>query len=460
MGCFGWLQWWGRKSENVDSLYKKGLESNSLYEASQEDARLTEATGYYARALAAADPQHPHRPNIFVDLIFALLNYRNRTRAHISAVEEYFYQVCNEYPEKLTRKQASSITIQLGTFYENIDPSDMRPGDIERCISYYTKAADYADSLQDQISWVLVVADLQAERMEEAHFYKALDALRTAKALCPLQYSDDLLNISNRIYEVLKNRYLTAGRRCDLEDAIAECEYLLHTRLQHDDTRLLLRLARCNWVLLDVHGRSLADRRTSEAAGIHYCRRVLHLLANEPNTDPTKRDALIILANVLAHGQARPGVEDLTEAIELYRQAKVPEGEDVADWSRMADAIWLHCRKTDIRSGLDEAIAFYSRALSKSGCSRITANDANNIAAIYLEKANNTDIEALEHARMFYLQASRLALEAVDQDYFRAMVDKITVNINILEDPRTSNVSPMRRFSGERRSTISSGGSL
>ncbi|KAF5339592.1 hypothetical protein D9611_011461 [Ephemerocybe angulata] len=411
--------------ETIEKLHGKGVTAWSQFIATEDknanSLLLTKAIDFYNQALARAKGGHPFRQTILLDLIFAFLAVEPLSREHVPLIESYFAEVAGRNPSKLQRDQGYAITTALGKYFESQYISSSAPGDFDRCVAYYQNSARlYSPNPEAQIERFLAVAELHIGRREDAHFEKALNAYLGAKGLCrdTAEWDPMRLKISRGMYEVHKRRYLKREYKADLESAIAECGHAISLDPPPGDRiQLLTDFVRCVWVLLDAHGTDPVDSGNKMKRAASYGRKVLELLSDTPDGDEIKHEVIVTLANILSSAKGGSRTQDLDEALYLYDRAHVYTPKDADLLSMKAEAIWLRCKKTCVFLELQEAADLYIEALEETVDSLVKSNIANNIGAIYLDKANDEDVEELKQARNYYLMAAKWCNDA-DRDGF------------------------------------------
>ncbi|KAF6757604.1 hypothetical protein DFP72DRAFT_219828 [Ephemerocybe angulata] len=426
--------------EMIEKLHGKGVAAWSQYTATEDKNAnpqpLTEAIDFYNQALARAKGGHPFRQTILIDLIFAVLAVEPLSRQHIALVELYFTEVVERNPSKLQRDQGYAITTALGKYFEAQYKSSTDPSDFDRCVAYHRNAARlYGPTPEAQIERFLAVAELHIGRKEDAHFEKALNAYLGAKGLCrdTAEWDAMRLKISKGMYEVHKHRYLKRDEKEVLESAIAECDYALSLNPpQVDRIQLLTDFVRCVWVLLDAHETDAVDSGDKVKRAVLYGREILESLSDTPDGHKIKHEIILALANILASAKAGSRTQDLDEALVLYNRAQVHAPKDADLLSMKAEAIWLRCESTGDFADLQKAIDLYVEALRQSQVPIVKSNIANNIGAIYLDRANDEVIEDLEKAQEYYLMAAEWC-DDVDRDGFAGLAKEIDDTIRALK---------------------------
>ncbi|KAF6744843.1 hypothetical protein DFP72DRAFT_927471 [Ephemerocybe angulata] len=460
--------------EMVEEVHRKGNAAWEQYRSSKTDRPnprlLTEAIDFYNQALTRAQSNHPSRPIILMDLILALLEEKNPSSQHLALIELHFAEVIRGGPlasGELKRDDGYSITTRLGELYERLYNLSSDPSAFDRCLFNYTEAArSYAPSPEKQIQWFLTVARLYSTREEDSNLERALNAFYAARGLCQDEDYRQRLDISEGIYAVHKKRYLRQGEKATLERAIAECDYALTLRPPEEDrNRLLYEYLRGVRVLMEDHG--VGSGNSLRLRAVVRGRELLALPSTYPDREESKREATLLLANMLSWGRkANPSIDDLDEAITKYTEIMERDKPRVDRnlLRHKADAIWLRSRKKKDPAGLPEAIDLYGVAFDfDTDDPSWKPSLANNIAAIYLDKANfnNKNIEDLEKAREFYRTAVKLASNETDKASDRGQIDKINTVIRAMkregkgegEGERGRNHS--RKLSGERRRSLS-----
>ncbi|KAF5329201.1 hypothetical protein D9611_013202 [Ephemerocybe angulata] len=416
---------------------------------------------FYNQALTRAQSNHPSRPIILIDLVLALLEEKNPSSQHLALIELHFAEVIRGGPpasEELKRDDGYSITTRLGELYERLYNLSSDPSAFDRCLFNYTEAArSYAPSPEKQIQWFLKVAHLYSTREEDANLEKALNAFYAARGLCQDEDYRQRLDISEGIYAVQKKRYLQQGEKAILERAIAECDYALTLRPQDGDrNRLLYEYLRGVRVLMEDHG--VGSGNSLRLRAVARGRELLALFSTYyPDREESKREATLLLENMLSWGRkANPSIDDLDEAIAMY--TKIMERDkprvDMNLLRHKADAIWLRSRKKKDPAGLPEAIDLYGVAFEfDTDDPSWKPSLANNIAAIYLDKANfnNKNIEDLEKAREYYRTAVKLASNETDKASDQGQIDKINTVIRTLNGEGEHESTPLFESSGVRQ---------
>ncbi|KAF6756291.1 hypothetical protein DFP72DRAFT_893776 [Ephemerocybe angulata] len=441
--------------ETAEELHQRGADSWRQYndeENKSSEARpayLTDAITFYTKALSLAGGAHHLRTTILVDLIFALLENENPSQQdRLALIEQYFTDA--QVAKPLDPEPRQAIAIKLGGFYEDLWKTPSNEHHFERCIVNYTQAAHSGPSAEAGVEWFLVVAELHMMRKENSHDEKALQALRAAREACP--QTDGWIT---QRYKIAKGMYATHTRlsnggqdKAHLESAIAECGSALDIPVpQKDRLQLLADYVRCVSVLLEAHQVTPIGGITQAAS---HGREALLLLSDTADRDNRKLPVIVALANILSYTRGDIREMGLDEALLLYERAEAVATMDGDLLSKMAEAVWLKGSRTNSLGELQKAIDLYNRAYDETA-EDLKANIANNIATIYLEKANNANVPELEMARVFYLKAKKDALDDREKLYFAEQVSKIDNALLDLKEPGAAEAPPRRTLSGQRR---------
>ncbi|KAF6757653.1 hypothetical protein DFP72DRAFT_221302 [Ephemerocybe angulata] len=444
----------GKPEETAEDMHRKGAAAWGQYQGAKEkeDKRqLAEAIDFYNRAVLLAGSRTPLRRTILVDLLFALLENDKPSQQDLALIEEYFTEVVQD----LLPEQCQFITETTGQRYEDLYKISLDPSHFDRCVAKYNDAAlKYGPTPDESVVWFLVIAELHIGRKEVTHYEKALDALRAARDICPNTPAGDVerLKIAKGMYEIYKTLYLDGGDKAYLQGAIAECDFALALPAPEDRLQLLTKYVRCVWVLLDTH-RDTPVPEELKAKAIDCAREALDELAENPDGDETKWQVIVDLADILSYEKGNLRREDLGHAVDLYRRAEVvaPEDSESDLLVKMAGAMWLQSKSTDERwEGFQTDIDMLIKAYDKTPDSYI----ANNIGAIYLDKAKNTNVADLEMAREYYLKASNVCPTEPDKTSFADQAKGIENRIEKLRETEGGvDAGPLRQLSEERRQT-------
>ncbi|KAF5329186.1 hypothetical protein D9611_013196 [Ephemerocybe angulata] len=445
--------WFGKPEGTAEDLHRKGAAAWGQYQGAKEkeDRRqLAEAIDFYNRAVLLAGSRTPLRRTILVDLLFALLENDQPSQLDLALIEEYFTEVVQD----LLPKQCQFITVTTGQRYEDLYKFSLDPSHFDRCVANYNDAAlKYGPTPEESVVWFLVIAELHIGRKEVIHYQKALDALRAARNFCPNTPAGDVerLKIAKGMYEIYKTLYLDGGDKAYLQGAIAECDFALALPAPEDHLQLLTKYVRCVWVLLDTHQDTLVPEEL-KAQAIDRAREALDELAETPDGDETKWQVIVDLADILSYEKGNLRREDLDHAIGLYRRAEavVPEDSESDLLAKMAGAIWLQSKGTDDQEGFQTAIDLFIKAYNKTPDSYI----ANNIGAIYLDKAKGNNVADLEMAREYYSKASSVCPTEPDKTSFADQAKGIDNRIEKLRETEGGvDAGLLGQLSGERRRT-------
>ncbi|KAJ2934200.1 hypothetical protein H1R20_g2938, partial [Candolleomyces eurysporus] len=415
----------GDDTDPVDQLYREGAAAWVRYlDNGQKQADLAETIGKCDEALDAAQKEHPQRNDILLMLVFALLE-QNLDQPSLEKIEACFSELegWNDL-EKARKADAHAIAAKLAAEYHGLYNKAPSDSDLERCLSSYTRVRKYSDKPEDRTSANLVIVSLyqQGGQLEEA-----MGAIESAKSACPPDRPDLLSSICMIKFALHQDMYGSTGSSEELEKAIAEGEAVFQFDiLPTQRATILAGVAQCICALSEAQpSEASVEGRIRDA--IKYAREAVELNEEEGS----RIQASIALANALASRRIEPSVQELDEAICLYRKAQAFES-DPELLASLAGAI------------LQSAVKLYEEALLASSDDRWNSRIANNIAYIYVEKANNTNDEAdYENARENYVKAANY-LEAVetgsdpgdanDIGYYRKQAEAVTETIARLKD--------------------------
>ncbi|KAF6747121.1 hypothetical protein DFP72DRAFT_1149801 [Ephemerocybe angulata] len=443
--------------ETAEGLHRRGAEAWTQYNADEnKDSEnrpgyLATAVTFYTRALDLAESGHHLRKTILVDLIFALLENDNLDVAHI---EEYFMEVRTIRPLDSHTQQCYIIASRLGEYYETLWTTSAKENDFESSVLNYTRATNYGASKEDGVESFLVIAELHLRRKESSHNKKALEAFRSARSACPQteEWIPERYKIAKGLY-VTHTRLSNAGKdKAHLESAIAECGSALDLRApQEDRLQLLVDYVRYVWVLLDNYEGTPAAAVLKKAAT--HGREALDWFNNTGDNDGAKHTVIVLLANILSYPSEILRKKDLDEALLLYERAEVVAPMDGDLLSKMADAVWLKSQRTNDFEGLQKAINIFVRAYDETA-QKLRPSIANNIATIYLEKADNTNVPDLKLAREYYSKAEKDSTED-GRPYFAEKIKEIDDAVRELEGgergTEIQEIAPRKKLSGQRR---------
>ncbi|KAF5329200.1 hypothetical protein D9611_013201 [Ephemerocybe angulata] len=452
-----------RTKEAVEEAHRKGAAAWYLYQSADiKDAKpelLTEAIDFYNQALTRAPSEHPLRPRVLIDLIFALLEEKSPSSQVLSLIQLHFAEVIGTIPPTLERGQGFAITDALGAHYERLYKVSSDPNDFEHCVDNYTEAARaYAPGPEEQIKKFLKAAELHSTREEDAHLEKALNAFHAARGLCQDEAYQQRFQISIGTYTVHKKRYEQRKEKADLDAAIAECDYALTLQLpEKDRIRLLSSYLQYAGFLMAVHGRGSSRKAKAVARG----RELLDLYyATYSDAYEPKCTVLSVLANILSWEGGTPSSEDLAEAILLYSRAQRHRPRDPDLLSDKARAIWLRSKQRGDPADLPEAIDLLVVALEETPNPSLKPDIANDIAAIYFHKASfngdkSHNIRDLEKVREYYRKAADLSSTDIKQKFYKELADEIDKGIREPESQKEEvDRGRTRRLSGGRRRSL------
>ncbi|KAF6756290.1 hypothetical protein DFP72DRAFT_1066654 [Ephemerocybe angulata] len=446
-----------RRSEktSAEELYMMGARAWAEYLGNDQKSsqQLEDALEHYRKALQLTRGEHRLRQIILLDLIFALLENESPSQEDLALIEEHFADLQGIKPlESNTR--CYYIVTKLGGYYEELWKTSSQESDFESCIVNYSLAANYGTSKEDGVELFLVIAELHLRRKESSHKKKALEAFRSARSACPQteEWIHERYQIAKGLY-VTHTRLSNAGKdKAHLESAIAECGSALDLRApQEDRLQLLVDYVRYVWVLLDNYEGTPAAAVLKKAAT--HGREALDWFNNTGDNDGAKHTVIVLLANILSYPSEILRKKDLDEALLLYERAEVVAPMDGDLLSKMADAVWLKSQRTNDFEGLQKAINIFVRAYDETA-QKLRPSIANNIATIYLEKADNTNVPDLKLAREYYSKAEKDSTED-GRPYFAEKIKEIDDAVKELEggERGTENqeVAPRKKVSGQRR---------
>jgi tetratricopeptide (TPR) repeat protein len=444
-------------SEEVDpvpQLYAEGAAAWMRYlDEGHKPSDLAETIEKSNEALDAAQDDHPQRNDILLMLSFAMLE-QNLDQASLETIEKHFSEL--EGWKDLGKADACAIAARLASGYHesyNQAPSD---SDFERCLSSYTRVRKYSDKLEDRTEANLKIAALHQQR---GQFEAAMGVIDNAKSTCPPDRPNLLSAISMAKFALYQDMYKSTGSSEELEKAIAEGEDALQIQSDMLPARraaLLTGVAQFICALSEAQPPEV-DFEGRMRDAIRYARESVGLNAGEQGIEAT-----IVLANALSSRRIEPTTEELDEAIGLYRKAKEGLGSDQELLASLAGAIGFRCERggevVSAGTTFQSAVKLYEEALATSTDNRWNSSIANNIAWIYVEKANRTKNEAdYEKARDNYLKAASY-LEEVGSDlgdtndvgYFRDQAEAVTGTITTLKQ---GSVAVGRKLTPKRLST-------
>ncbi|KAF5339574.1 hypothetical protein D9611_011459 [Ephemerocybe angulata] len=209
------------------------------------------------------------------------------------------------------------------------------------------------------------------------------------------------------------------------------------------------------WILMDTHRTGSGHKAKGVACGED----LLGFYTTHLDEDEPKCTVLKTLANILAWEGAGFKSGELDKAIEFYNRVRLHKPGDLDLLSRNADAIWLRSRENKDPTGLPEAIAMFGAALDKTNIPSLKADIANNIGAIYVDKAsfNNQNLEDFKQAHKYYCDATDLYSDKDEKAACKRYADEIDTVIKKLEE-RTRGEGDRRRsnkLAGQHRPSLS-----
>jgi tetratricopeptide (TPR) repeat protein len=238
---------------------------------------------------------------------------------------------------------------------------------------------------------------------------EAMEAINNAKSTCPTNRLDLLSSISMTKFMLHQDMSRSTGSSQELEYAVAEGEVALQVRfdMPHSQRAMLLTgVAQSICALCEAQPHE-ADFEGRGRDAIQYARQSVGLSAGKQRIE-----AGIVLARALSSRRIKPTIQELDEAISLYRKAKDSEAlrGDQELLANLANATCFRCEKggevPECGTTFQSAVELYQEALVASDDNRWNSRIANNIACIYVDKANNTEAEVdYRHAHENYLKA-------------------------------------------------------
>jgi tetratricopeptide (TPR) repeat protein len=441
---------------DASRLYEVSVAAWSRYlDKGNKPSDLAETIQKATEALDAAGRDHPQRNDILLILIFALLE-QNLDQSSLERIEQYFSELEGWKEMENDRKaDARAIADKLATQYlesYNRAPSD---ADFDRCLSNYTRARKYSDKFEDRTNANLKIATLHQQR---GQFEVAMGVIENAKSACPPDRPDLLSSISIAKFTLHQVICRSTGSSEELEKAIIEGEAALQidSMAPTERARTLVNVAQCIFLLSENSPE--VDLRGRMRDAIHYARQAVELGTGD---EGSRVRVDIALADVLSSRRTQPTTRELDEAIGLYRKAKkVLEG-DAALLASLANAICFRCEKGEVAENgttIQSAIELYEEALTTSRDNRWNSRIANNIAYIYVEKANNTNDEVdYEKARENYLKAADyLGAAAAESDpgdandigYYRDQAEIVTERLKKGANSSGRKPTPKRQSTG------------
>ncbi|KAJ2925378.1 hypothetical protein H1R20_g11683, partial [Candolleomyces eurysporus] len=406
----------------VDELYNSGV--TAWYEYLDEigdSSALVKAAEEYSKALDLAPQGHPLRNVILLALIFALLEQDNDQQA-LEKIEAHFLEI--EGWNELERVYARAIASKLGAAYQNFDPG--------RSLLHHIKARGYSDAAEDQ-----VVSDLRIVALcrlgSETHIEHAMKTVDGAKSICPSDQPYLLSSILMTKFMLHQDKFRRSGSWEDLDKAIAEGEAALPLKMPLiRRITFLIDVAQCICVLQSSEfGFEKPQERMRDAIG--YARQAVELANGDERLGVHLN---IVLAEALSSRFANPTATELDEAITLYRKAKIHE-EDLEILAGLAGAIFFRCEiggeVAETETTLESAVALYETVLGASEDNDWNSRVANNLACIYLGRAQHTrDVADYEKARQNYLRAAGLCVNSDDKGYYEEQAEAIKNSIATL----------------------------
>ncbi|KAJ2915405.1 hypothetical protein MD484_g4999, partial [Candolleomyces efflorescens] len=444
----------GPAPADATKLYEMGALAWVRYtERGRNLADLSETIQKVNEALEAAGMDHPQRNDILLILIFALLEQR-LDQSSLERIEAYFGEL--EGWTDLGNDDARAIAERVAIYYQSCNqaPSD---SDLDRCLSYYTKVRKYSDKPEDWANANLKIATLHQNR---GQFDKAMGVIENAKSACPPGRRDLLTVMSIAKFKLHQVRWESTRSSEELEKAIIEGEAVLQIDLMvpTECVGILVSVARC--ILLQSESSPEVELGGRMENAIRYARQAVGL---DTGDERTRVEIGFTLADALSSRRTQPNTQQLDEAIGLYRKTKeVLEG-DAQLLANLANAISFRCEKGEVvEDGItvQSAVELYEEALDVSDDNKWNSRIANNIACIYLEKANATKDEAdYEKARENYLKAANYLEEAAensdhgeanDISYYR---DQAEIVRETIEKLKKGSDSPGRKPTPKRKLT-------
>ncbi|RXW14532.1 hypothetical protein EST38_g11320 [Candolleomyces aberdarensis] len=432
------------EEDPASQLYREGAAAWARYlDDGQKGPDLAETIKKCNEALDAAQKEHPQRNDILLMLVFALLE-RNLDQPSLEKIEACFSELegWNDL-EKARKADAHAIAAKLAAKYHGLYNQAPSDSDLERCLSSYTRVRKYSDKPEDGMAANLVIVSLYRQGGQPE---KAMRAIESAKSACPPDRPDLLSSICMTKFTLHQDMYGGTGSSEELEKAIAEGEAVLQFDIPPAQRATILAgVAQCICASSEAQpSEASVEGRIRDA--IKYAREAVELNGEESS----RIQASIALANALASRRIEPTIQELDEAVSLYQKAQAFES-DPELLASLAGAICFRCEKGgEVADGItvQSAVKLYEEALLASSDDRWNSRIANNIAYIYVEKANNTNDEAdYENARKNYLKAANY-LEAVetgsdpgdanDIGYYRDRAKAVTETIARLKKQPTA----------------------
>jgi tetratricopeptide (TPR) repeat protein len=445
---------------NATQLYMEGaLAWNRFVDKGRSSSDLTEAIKKCHEALSmdAAQNEHTQRNEILLMLIFALLE-QSLDQASLEEIENHFSEL--EGWSDLEKADAHAIAARLASGYHELHNQAPSDSSLQRCLSSYTRARKYSDKLEH---WAEVTSKMAALYRQGGQLEEAMEAINNAKSTCPTDQPNLLSSISVTKFMLHRDIYRSTGSSQELEYAVAEGEVALQVQFKMPPSQRAMLLT---GVAQSIHTLSEAQPPEVDFEGrgrdaIQYARESVGLSVGKQRID-----ASIILADALSSRRIKPTIQELDEAIGLYRKAKDSDAlsGDQQLLASLANAISFRCEEEeDPENGttFQSAVDLYEKALMGSDDNRWNAHIVNNIAWTYVKKANSTKAEVdYKNARENYLKAAKFLEDAGtesddpgeenDVGYYKGKADEIAKTIAMLKE-RGKDVSP--RHTSERKPT-------
>ncbi|KAJ2915421.1 hypothetical protein MD484_g5000, partial [Candolleomyces efflorescens] len=413
-----------------------------------------------ALLMHAAEKKHhdTQRNQTLLTLIFALLE-QNLDRPLVEKIEGHFSEL--EGWSDLEKVHAHAIAGRLASGYHelyNRAPSD---ASLQHCLSLYTKAIKYSETIKD---WTELNLKMAALYRQAGHLGEAMEVIKKAKAICPADRLDLLSSISVTKFLLHRDIYKSTESNQELENAVIEGEAALRVQFDMPPSQratLLTGVAQSICTLSEARPPG-AELKGKGREAILYARESVGMSVGNQLIE-----ARIVLADALSSRRVDPTIQELDEAISLYRKARSSEAlrGDQELLANLANSTCFRCETggevPEHGTTFQSAVDLYQEALAASSDNRWNSRIANNIACIYLGKANNTEAEVdYENARNNYLKAASY-LEVVETEfgdlgdandvgYYRDQAEAIARTINRLREG-VRDASP--RHPSERKPT-------